>query len=82
MRAAAPNTYDPFGVPDQAAPVNTTTERWTGRWHKKLDTSANVIIMGVRPYDPALGRFISVDPIDCGSLNSYEYAAQRTCWPI
>jgi uncharacterized protein RhaS with RHS repeats len=32
--------------------------------------------MGVRPYDPSLGRFLAVDPIDGGSLNNYDYAGQ------
>lgn len=31
---------------------------------------------GDRQYDLATGRFLTVDPIDGGSLNNYEYAGQ------
>jgi len=32
--------------------------------------------MGARPYDPTLGRFLTTDPIDSGSLNNYDYTGQ------
>ena len=53
-----------------------TSERWTGRWDKKLDSTTSLIEMGARPYDPALGRFLAVDPIEGGSLNNYDFAEQ------
>jgi RHS repeat-associated protein len=61
----------------QADPAaNTMAERWTGRWDKQLYTASALILMGARPYDSSLGRFVAVDPIEGGSLNNYDYAAQ------
>ena len=70
-------TYDVFGAASQASlPGNTTAERYTGRWDKQLDTASALIEMGVRPYDPTLGRFLAIDPIEGGALNNYDYAGQ------
>jgi RHS repeat-associated protein len=70
------HTYDPFGAPLDAPPVNVTSHRYTGAWDKQYDQTNGLILMGARPYDPTIGRFLAVDPIDGGSLNNYDYANQ------
>ncbi len=68
--------YDPFGNVQVALPANSAIHAYTGRWNKESDTTTGLILMGARPYDPVIGRFLAVDPIDGGSLNNYDYAGQ------
>jgi len=73
--------YTPYG--QQRASVNTTA--WPDPTHSYLgkpqDTSTGYTDVGARKYDPALGSFISVDPLfeasDPQELGGYAYAADN-----
>ena len=70
-------TYDPFGnLRTGTTPANATSERFAGRLDKKLDSSSALIEMGARPYDPATGRFLALDPVEGGSLNGCDFTGQ------
>ena len=75
-------TYDPYGQPLTASgiPVDNHQGMLDGRWHgqqqRLLEHQTGLIPtinMGARPYDPALGRFHHVDPIEDGGANDYAY---------
>jgi RHS repeat-associated protein len=67
--------YDAFGaITTGGAPANAMSERFTARWGKKFDGTSQLVGMGVRSYDPTLGRFLQVDPVVNGSANAYDYA--------
>ncbi|MEU1217036.1 polymorphic toxin-type HINT domain-containing protein, partial [Streptomyces sp. NPDC005791] len=46
---------------------------WLGGKQRSSETVAGYTLMGVRQYNPATGRFLSVDPVQGGNANAYEY---------
>ncbi|MER6205926.1 DNRLRE domain-containing protein [Streptomyces sp. NPDC001642] len=67
-----------FHTDEFGNPTDTDADRygWLGGKERPTATAADAILMGVRVYDPATGRFLQTDPVPGGSDNSYEYASQ------
>ncbi|MFG2558886.1 DNRLRE domain-containing protein [Streptomyces sp. NPDC048496] len=63
--------YDEYGNAEGATPA--TRYGWLGGKQRSSETATGVTLMGVRLYDPALGRFLQVDPIPGGNANAYDY---------
>jgi RHS repeat-associated protein len=86
VQVGSPRTYTPYGealrtdgtVDNQAVPDNQPGNMdygWLGQNQREYEHAGalSLVQMGERPYSPLLGRFLSVDPVDGGSANDYDY---------
>ena len=78
--AGPTRTYDPSGDTTGQPLVDNSAGlmdyAWLGQHQRPTEHEAGLaptIEMGARQYDPTLGRFLEVDPIEGGSANDYDY---------
>ncbi|WP_371493702.1 toxin glutamine deamidase domain-containing protein [Kitasatospora sp. NBC_00374] len=77
--AVTRRAYDPYGNPRGTAPAAWADNR--GFLGKPSDATSGLDLLGVRVYDPLIGRFLTVDPVfesnDPNQMGGYGYAADN-----
>jgi RHS repeat-associated protein len=91
--ASAPRALDTdeYGNPTTATSNAGSRYTWLGGRQRSTETPTGMTLMGVRFYNSATGRFLSIDPVSGGNDNSYTYPTDpvnmsdlagraRKCW--
>ncbi|MFJ4672513.1 ricin-type beta-trefoil lectin domain protein [Kitasatospora purpeofusca] len=75
--------YDEFGNPATSGQPD-ARYGWLGGKQRSSETLTGLTLMGVRLYDPSTGRFLSVDPVEGGNANAYDYCNgdPLTCYDL
>ncbi|MEU1415589.1 RHS repeat-associated core domain-containing protein [Streptomyces sp. NPDC005731] len=74
--------YDPYGNPRGAKPTTwVASDENHGYLGKPTDTTTGLDLLGARNYDPAVGRFLTPDPVfeagDRNQMGGYAYAGDN-----
>ncbi len=71
--SVAPTVYDSDEYGVARGTQKAARYGWLGGKQRSRETPTGVMLMGVRLYNPATGRFLSVDPVPGGNENTYNY---------